>query len=91
MTDDNDDIAIVCDRLIGLTTKISDALDRAVALHNACETSQGHPPTRRSELAAVLADYLLWKFGKDGIAAVEHQGKALRACGIGKYIGLSVD
>ena len=89
MTDDNDDIAIVCDRLIGLTTKISDAFDRAVALHNACEALQGYPPASRSELVGVLADYLLWKFGKEGIAAVEHQAKALLASGIGKYIGLS--
>lgn len=46
--------------------------------HNAREASQGYLPASCSELVAVLADYLLWRFGKDGIAAVEHQAKALQ-------------
>ena len=55
----------------------------------ACEASQGYPPASCSEPVAVLADYLLWKFGKNGIVSVEYQAKALQVFGIGRYIGLS--
>ena len=86
MTTKAPDPGIVCDRFIGLTMKVSDAMDRAVALHNECEALQGYPPATTQELAAVLADYLLWKFGEEGRAAFERQAKHFALCAIEKYI-----
>jgi hypothetical protein len=83
---DTRDFPIVSDRFVGLVRRINAALAQAIALHNAMEASEGRSPATAGEVAAVIADYLLWKFGAEGRRAFEQQASLFAKARLERFL-----